>query len=101
MAKLIALLKLFRVGGVVADPAKWKKRQITATMLVPVIGAAIDLSRLYGYNVPLDHDSIVTLSVSIVVVVNVVITVISSATIGFRAANGTGVDEGTTSGPTS
>lgn len=98
MKRLIALLELFRVGKMVADPLKWKRRQITATMLIPVISAAIDLSRAYGYDVPLNHDQIVTFSTLLLMVVNIVLTVITSAHVGVGTADSEGVDEETAPG---
>ena len=92
MKRLIALLELFRVGKMVADPLKWKRRQITATMLIPVISAVLDLSRTYGYDIPLDHDQIVTLSTLLLMVVNIVLTVITSVRVGIPT-DGQGVDE--------
>ena len=82
MGKIIAFLALFRAGSMVDDPAKWKKRQITATMLVPVLLAALDLSRAYGVTIPLDHDSVVTLAGAFVIVVNLVLTVTTTDKIG-------------------
>jgi hypothetical protein len=89
MNKFIAILALFRAGREVADPKKWILGQVTATMLVPPIAAAIDLSRAYGYNVPWDHDTIVTVAMLIVMLVNTVLPVICNRQVGI----GRGVGE--------
>lgn len=94
MKRLIAFLALWKAGKSVADPRKWQRRQITATMLIPVLLAAVDLSRAYGYDIPLDHDSITTLAGVLIVLVNVCGTIITSVHIGIGRADGEGVDEG-------
>jgi len=93
MRRMLAWLALLRAGNAVADPKKWKKRQITATMLVPIIAALIDLSRQYGYDIPLDHESIVTIAMAVVVVGNVIFTITTSRTIGLPADDVSGVAE--------
>lgn len=86
MGKFLALIKLFRVGGVVADPAAWKRRQITVTVLAPVIVAAIAVLRAYGVNVPISDDDAATLAGALIVVVNVVLTLTTSDKVGIGSA---------------
>jgi hypothetical protein len=93
MGKVSALFRLFRVGGVVANPAAWKAGQITVTALAPVIVALVAVARAYGVNVPISDDDAATLAGGIVVVVNVVLTLTTSARVGIgRTADGAGVD---------
>lgn len=82
MDKLLALLSLFREGNEVADPKLWKTRQNNANIFVPVLAALVAVLRLFGVDVPLDNDSLALLSGGLLVLVNLVITNISSKRVG-------------------
>lgn len=85
MKKLLALLDLFRKGSAVADPALWKRRQITATLLLPFFGALLVTARAFGYEIPLTDDALAQIVTGLVVLINCVLTLTSSKTIGLPA----------------
>lgn len=82
MNKLLALFSLFRQGVAVADPALWKGRQLTATLILPLVGAAVSAARVYGVNVPLNDAEVAQLTGAAVAAVNLVLTVTTSKTVG-------------------
>jgi uncharacterized membrane protein len=83
MEKLILFFQLFRQGSEVADPAKWKSRQITATMLVGVFVILQKIAKSFGYEIPLNEGDMATVGGAIVVIVNVVLTMVTSKRAGF------------------
>lgn len=80
--KLVAVLLLLRQGEVVINPKAWKDGQITVSALVGVLLAAVKLAQMFGYNVPIDPETAGTISAGVLAVVNIAITVISSAKVG-------------------
>ena len=82
MKKLLALFGLFRAGSCVADPAQWKRRQVTVTLLVPVIAALTSVAKEFGHEIPLTQDDIAVLAGGILVAVNVVLTIVTTRKIG-------------------
>lgn len=82
IGKLKAGLDLMKKGKAVADPAKWKARQITSSMLVGAIWAGIHAAATFGIEVPVDAETVDALAVAILAVVNVVLTVTTSDKVG-------------------
>lgn len=82
IAKLKSAYQLMQAGKVVADPAKWKKRQITSSMLVAVIWAAVQAANAFGVEVPVDEQTVDSIAVGILSVVNLVLTVATTDKIG-------------------
>jgi len=80
--KIKAAMLLFKRGQVVADPAKWKSRQITSTMIVGLIYAAIEAAGAFGYDLTIDQASIDAIAVGILAIVNVVFTFTTSDKVG-------------------
>lgn len=89
MIKLLALFDLFRKGSMVTDPALWKKRQIAATVLLPVFGSLVAVLRAFGVEVPLDDTQITQLVTGLVVAINVVLAVTTTDKIGLPAKRDT------------
>lgn len=85
MEKLKAILDLFRKGSSVSEPAKWKERQITATVLAGVILALVHLLSVFGVAIPLDMDTANAIAGGIIAIVNVVLTVTTTDKIGLPA----------------
>lgn len=77
-------LALFQQGQAVADPGKWKSRQITATMLAGLIIAAVNIVKSLGYELPIDADTANAISVTALVAVNAVLTITTSKTVGIK-----------------
>lgn len=77
-----AAFKLLQKGKAVADPAKWKSRQITATAITGAIWAAVQAAEVFGYAVPLDEATVDSVAVGVLAVVNWVLTLSTSDKIG-------------------
>ena len=82
LQKTANVLALLNKGQSVADPAKWKSRQITATMLAGVVVALVNLAKSFGVDLPIDADTAEAISVTALVVVNGVLTITTSKTVG-------------------
>lgn len=82
MDRLSAIFGFLYQGASVADPALWKNRQITVTILSGVIVAALSVLRSFGVDVPLTDADISSIAVTILVVVNTVLTLTTSKKIG-------------------
>jgi len=80
--KIKAAMELMKVGKVIADPAKWKARQITSSMLVAAIWAAVSAANAFGVEVPVDAETVDTVAVATLAVVNLVLTVATTDKIG-------------------
>lgn len=78
LEKMSALWSLFRKGEAVADPAKWKSRQITSTMLAGLLIAVVQLAKACGHEIPIDNDTALALAGGIIAAVNTVLTIITS-----------------------
>lgn len=90
MDKLIALWGLFRKGDAVSNPAAWKAGQITITMLGALVMAVLNLGKSFGYDFPIDQEAANTIGAAILAIVNGVLTVTTSKTIGLPAKDNTG-----------
>lgn len=77
-------LALFQQGQAVADPGKWKARQITATMLAGLIVAAVNVAKSFGYDLPIDYDTANGIGMTVLVAVNFVLTITTSKTVGIK-----------------
>jgi hypothetical protein len=82
LEKMKALMSLFKQGSAVADPAKWKNRQISATMLAGLIIAIVQLARAFGYEIPIDTDTATAIAGGFIAVFNTVFTVVTSKHVG-------------------
>lgn len=82
MDKLKALFGLFRKGSAVLDPAKWKERQITATVLAGVILALVHVAAAFGFVLPVDMEIANSIAAGIIAVVNVVLTITTTDKVG-------------------
>ena len=85
MQRISSIWALLRVGKKVSDPAKWKNRQITATALTAAIWAAIHAASAWGVDIPADAETVDAIAVAAIGVVNVVLTISTSDTVGLRA----------------
>jgi hypothetical protein len=75
---------LLQKGKAVADPAKWKSRQITATMLTGVIWAVIQAAEAFGYAIPVDEATVDSIAVGVLALVNWVLTLSTSEKVGMQ-----------------
>ena len=82
IAKMKALMTLLKKGRSVADPAKWKSRQITATALTGAIWATIQAAEAFGYAIPIDEATVDSVAVGTLALVNWLLTLSTSEKIG-------------------
>ncbi len=94
MKKLFALLALFRQGAAVSDPALWKNRQITATVLLPFFAALAATARAFGYEIPVTDEEILQVVTGLVVVINLVLTVTTSRRVGLPSVSEAAAEQG-------
>lgn len=84
--KIANVLSLFRVGNSVADPALWKSGAITVSILAPVLMKLNDTLVAFGVNTGISDATASDLAVGIVAIVNIIVTLISSKTVGVMPA---------------
>ncbi len=84
--KLKVFFELFQRGKEVADPSKWKNRQVTVTMLVGLLLALVHVAKEFGYDIPVDENTATSIAAGIIAVVNVIFTYITSARVGIGQA---------------
>lgn len=82
MNKITALIALFRAGISVSDPALWKQRQVTTTVLGVVILSVVNLLAAFGMSLPVDTETANIIAGGILAVVNVVLTITTTDKIG-------------------
>lgn len=82
-----AAYTLLQKGKAVADPAKWKSHQITATALTGVIWAALQVAEVFGYAIPVDEQTVDSIAVGILALVNWVLTLSTSEKIGLQSGD--------------
>lgn len=82
MKKLSAIFNLFRRGSQVADPALWKARQMEATAVAALIVAVLQTTEAFGYDFPMDPDTVTAIAVGFIAVVNWVFTLTTTKKIG-------------------
>lgn len=82
-----AAYTLLQKGKAVADPAKWKSHQITATALTGVIWAALQVAEVFGYAIPVDEQTVDSIAVGILALVNWVLTLSTSEKVGLQSGN--------------
>lgn len=93
LMKLTALVDLFRKGQMVANPEKWKNRQVTATVLGTVIVAGANTATAFGYPFPVDMDTANTIALGLISVFNTVMTYITSEKVGIEPKVEVSVEE--------
>ena len=80
--KITASMTLLKRGKSVADPAKWKSRQITATVLTGIIWSAINAAEAFGYAIPVDSETVDAVAVGFLALVNWMLTLSTSKKVG-------------------
>jgi len=80
--KIKASMTLLKKGQSVADPQKWKKHQITATTLTAVIWAAINAASAWGYDVPINEETVDGVAIGVIALVNWMLTLSTSDKVG-------------------
>lgn len=88
MNKIMAIADLFRKGQAVANKEAWKNGQITATALAGVVLAGAQVAAAYGHPLALlvDVDTVTAVAGAVIGGVNLVMTYITSETVGILPA---------------
>lgn len=79
-------LRVLKVGESVANPAAWKKGQITGTMVGILILGLVHLAKRYNVQIPVDQTTADLIGGGIVAIANVVLTLSTSKTVGIGVA---------------
>lgn len=81
------LLNLLQLGSSVADPAKWKRRQIHLTFLTASLTILFNVLEYYGIRVPFEvsPEVINNISISLLAVGNGILTLATSTKVGPQA----------------
>jgi hypothetical protein len=82
--KLKVAYYILQKGKSLSDPAKWKNRQITVTMLTGMIWAVIQGAESFGYVLPIDETTVDSVAVGVLAVVNWVLTLSTSEKVGLQ-----------------
>jgi hypothetical protein len=82
IGKLKSLWTLFQKGQVVADPAKWKARQITSSMVVALLWAAVHTAEAFGLDLQVGSETVDAVAVGLLALVNWVLTLATSDKVG-------------------
>lgn len=82
LTRLKVAHRLMQKGRSLSDPEKWKKRQITTTMLTGAIWSAIQAAEAFGYAVPVDETTVDAVAVGVLAIVNWVLTLSTSEKVG-------------------
>jgi hypothetical protein len=80
--KLKLFWSLFHQGAACANPAAWKTHQISANQIAAVVTTLVGISAAFGYQVDVNGQTALAIGGGLVAVVNVVLTIISSKTVG-------------------
>lgn len=85
MRKLSAAWRVFKAGEVVADPAAWKRGQVTSNAVAALLVALVYAAEAFGYEIPVTGEAIDAMAVGLFALVNVVFTVVSTDKVGVPA----------------
>jgi hypothetical protein len=85
MEKIKLWFQLFYQGREVANAAAVKNGQITAAKITALLGIAVALAKVYGYEVPFSDHELASLGVVLYALLNWVLTVVTSSKVGLPA----------------
>ncbi len=80
IAKLKALLNLFRKGNRILEPGLWRNRAALVGYLTPLLIAVFATADAFGFDVDLDPDTLERASYGIAAIVPVFMAVVSTIT---------------------
>ena len=83
--KLKLFYDLFRKGQELANAEAWKNRQVVANILGGFILAIVALMKAFGYDLPIDSDTAMSIAFGIAAIVNVILTITTSKKVGLPA----------------
>lgn len=65
---LVSLPDVLRQGKMVANPEAWKKGQITGGIIAGLIGSIIATAKMFGYELPLSDEQILSIGSAVVAI---------------------------------
>lgn len=88
MGKLVALFRVLQAGHAVASPARWKAGQVTVNALAALLVALAAVSSAFGYPIPATSEQVTAVAGGLLALVNVLLTVATSETVGLPSKPG-------------
>lgn len=82
MKMISSLWRVLQLGHSVANPAAWKKGQITGNAVVALLYAGANLATSFGFPIPASGEQIDAVGLGLFALVNIVLTVSTSNTVG-------------------
>lgn len=70
-----------------ANPDRWKKRQVTANGIAGLLWAVVRVAEAYGYDLQIETATIDSLAVAILALVNFVLTLTANEDVGLPDRN--------------
>ncbi len=67
--KLQALLRVFRQGEAVADPAVWRNRTDAANAVMALLATLCAVAHLFGFDIPVGDEDLAAIALGIVALV--------------------------------
>jgi uncharacterized membrane protein len=80
--KLRTAIDVLRKGRMVANPVKWKNRQIEVTAISALLLAVVHMIGAFGYELPVNEADITAISAGVIAVVNVLLTLATTEKVG-------------------
>lgn len=59
---------VLKQGKMVSNPESWKRGQVTGGVIAGLLGAVIGLAKVFGYDLPLSDDQILSIGSGIVAI---------------------------------
>lgn len=82
------MLQLLQEGSAVADPAKWKARQVQGSAVAAVILLAANIATAVGFPLPIDPSTANSVGIAVVTLWNIALTYSTSDKVGLFAKAG-------------
>jgi hypothetical protein len=80
LKKISAFWRVLRTGEEVANPAKWKRRQITAGVLVAFLSALVALADAFGFRIETSEVQLEAVALGILSIYGLLDAVLTAAT---------------------
>ncbi len=82
LQKIKAAWEVLQLGKSLADPQKWKRKQIEVTVLGGFLIGLAQLAKAFGYDLPVDEDTATAVAGGIIGLTNFYFTLATSTKVG-------------------
>jgi NO-binding membrane sensor protein with MHYT domain len=65
---LFSIPDVLKQGKMVANPESWKKGQVTGGVVAGLLGSLIAISKVFGYELPLSDDQLLSIGSGVVAI---------------------------------